>query len=400
MWVSRNFIFHYSLGKHTLVKGVSLLFIFLGMMKLCDNNEGLHFFGVSLTRHTFFKGVLKMKKILSLLLTLTLVFVFAACSSEKGNTSEQNASTISQTESKDTDSNINSETTDSDTTDKSSSHTYTSSSRTSKPTEILNPIDTSDSSSKIPTNNDKTESKECLHLNRFYAPTPPTDRKIYPYPTCTEEGYYAEYCPDCNTNLYYKVKAYGHYGGEATCIKLANCIRDIEGKKCNEEYGSFGPHTWLSNGKCQWCSAKKDEITSSTPSIPSTPSSPSTPSNPSEPSTPSTPSTPTYTDVLIIKDASTISNKTIDTDVYITSSGKVTFKNVTVNGNIYCYGQLTTTGTCSAKGLYAYKYGSMLSCGAFDGTHGKVTNSGKLSCVSVVIKDDALNYAFNKWGKK
>ena len=74
MWVSRNFIFLYSLGKHTLVKGVSLLFIFLGMMKLCDNNEGLHFFSVSLARHTFFKGVLKMKKILAVVTCVCLIF--------------------------------------------------------------------------------------------------------------------------------------------------------------------------------------------------------------------------------------------------------------------------------------------------------------------------------------
>ncbi len=67
-------MFHYSLGKHTLVKGVSLFFIFLGIMRLCDNNEGLHFFGVSLTRHTFFKGVLKMKKLLAVVSCICLIF--------------------------------------------------------------------------------------------------------------------------------------------------------------------------------------------------------------------------------------------------------------------------------------------------------------------------------------
>ena len=44
------------------------------MMKLCDNNEGLHFFGVSLTRHTFFKGVLKMKKLLAVVSCICLMF--------------------------------------------------------------------------------------------------------------------------------------------------------------------------------------------------------------------------------------------------------------------------------------------------------------------------------------
>lgn len=102
-------------------------------------------------------------------------------------------------------------------------------------------------------------------------------------------------------------------------------------------------------------------------------------------------------DVLIISDTQTISNKTIDTDVYITSTGVATFNNVTVNGNIYCYGQLKASGS-KAENVFAYAYGSMMSCGAFDGTHGKV--SGGISCNKLTILDNALDYAFNKWGKR
>jgi hypothetical protein len=110
-----------------------------------------------------------------------------------------------------------------------------------------------------------------------------------------------------------------------------------------------------------------------------------------------TPTSNPITDVLIISDTQTISNKTIDTDVYITSTGVATFNNVTINGNIYCYGQLVASG-CTADEVYAYAYGSMMSCGAFDGVHGKV--SGGINCKQMTILDNALDYAFNKWGKQ
>ena len=107
------------------------------------------------------------------------------------------------------------------------------------------------------------------------------------------------------------------------------------------------------------------------------------------------------TDVLIISDTRTLSNQTIDTDVYITSTGVVTFTNVTVNGNVYCYGKLTVSGG-SAHNLYAYYWdlgGITSSCKAWDGTHGLVKGAFR-TCESVIIKDDALDYAFNKWGKR
>lgn len=103
------------------------------------------------------------------------------------------------------------------------------------------------------------------------------------------------------------------------------------------------------------------------------------------------------TDVLIISNTQTLSTQTIDTDVYITSTGNAIFENVTINGNIYCYGQLKCSG-CNANNIYAYAYGSMMSCGAYDGTHGKV--SGGINCNELKILDNALDYAFSKWGKK
>ena len=104
-----------------------------------------------------------------------------------------------------------------------------------------------------------------------------------------------------------------------------------------------------------------------------------------------------YANVLIISDTQTISDQTIDKDIYITSTGVVTLQNVVVNGNIYCYGQLTCSG-CTANDVYAYAYGSMMSCKAFDGVHGKV--SGRLKCNTMSIVDEALDYAFEQWGKR
>ena len=101
-------------------------------------------------------------------------------------------------------------------------------------------------------------------------------------------------------------------------------------------------------------------------------------------------------DVLIICDTQTINNKTIDTDVYVTSTGVLILNDVTINGNIYCYGQLKAN-SCMVDKVYGYAYGSIMSCGAYDGTHGHV--SGSIKCKEMVILDDALDYAFDKWGK-
>lgn len=108
--------------------------------------------------------------------------------------------------------------------------------------------------------------------------------------------------------------------------------------------------------------------------------------------------TTTDSEVLIISDQTVIKDQKIDTDVYITATGIVTFNNVIVSGDIYCHGQLAAEN-CTANNVYAYAYGSTYSCGAFDGTHGLIT--GNISCVGakgMVIKDSALDYAFDIWG--
>ena len=124
---------------------------------------------------------------------------------------------------------------------------------------------------------------------------------------------------------------------------------------------------------------------------------PSTEPPSTEPPSTEPPTTEPVYDVLIISGAQTISNQTIYTDIYITSTGIATINNVTVYGNIYCYGQLTCSG-CTANNVYAYAYGSMMSCGAYDGVHGRV--SGSINCNNLTIMDDALDQAFNKWGKR
>ena len=87
--------------------------------------------------------------------------------------------------------------------------------------------------------------------------------------------------------------------------------------------------------------------------------------------------------------------------MYITSTGIATFNNITVNGNVYCYGKLIVSGG-SANNLYAYYWdlgGITASCDAWDGTHGLVKGSFS-TCGDVTTEDNALDYAFNKWGKQ
>ena len=120
-----------------------------------------------------------------------------------------------------------------------------------------------------------------------------------------------------------------------------------------------------------------------------------------DPATITTPNDTIHSDeVLIISDTQTLSNEVINTDVYITSTGVATFNDVTVNGNVYCHGQLTVIGG-SANNVYAYYWdlgGITASCNVWDGTHGLIKGAFG-TCGDVVIKDDALNYAFESWGK-
>lgn len=84
------------------------------------------------------------------------------------------------------------------------------------------------------TNNTTTEAEKCKHLNAFAVPN---DSKEHSAPTCTKDGYYLKYCPDCYKQWHEKAKALGHkiqetpYDNgyvEATCCK--------EGQKGAKEY--------------------------------------------------------------------------------------------------------------------------------------------------------------------
>ena len=101
-------------------------------------------------------------------------------------------------------------------------------------------------------------------------------------------------------------------------------------------------------------------------------------------------------DVLILSGDTSLSGKTINNDVYITYSGVVEFDNITINGDIYCYGVLRCSSTI-ARNVYAYSgFNGMFSCSKSDGVRGV---SGDITCNELYIQDDALDYAFSKWGK-
>jgi len=96
-------------------------------------------------------------------------------------------------------------------------------------------------------------------------------------------------------------------------------------------------------------------------------------------------------------------------DVYITSGAIVEFEDVWVFGNIYCYGQLKLTNNEAyrphddfsknnrADAIYAYSFHE--SCDSFDGIHGMVVG-GPITCSKLIISDNALDYAFQTWGKQ
>jgi hypothetical protein len=105
-------------------------------------------------------------------------------------------------------------------------------------------------------------------------------------------------------------------------------------------------------------------------------------------------SSDTTSDVFIISGVDIRSGEVINKDVYITYNGNAVFNNVTVNGNIYCYGILKCSQV-TVKGLYTYAYNGMASCSKSDGVRGV---SGGLNCNKMYIQDDALDYAFSRWG--
>lgn len=301
-----------------------------------------------------------VKKILSIILGLILTVALSACSKNKTDVNSGELSDAFQVESIDV-SNVEetgspdmtetekfgvSSTTDGQSTTESKLPKSDNNKNTNSTNTLTNikPEETSKQNS----NNEPTEAPKPEEQSK---PTSTTHTHTYSAATCTTPA-------KCSCGAT-QGSALGHKWINATCTTPKTC------SVCKITEGSLAEHTY-NEDVCTVC-GKPD------------------------------PSVPVYTDVVIIKDTQTISNQTIDKDVYISSTGIATFENVTINGNVYCYGQLTMSG-CKATGIYAYKYGSMFSCGAFDGTHGKV--SGGVKCDTLYIKDDALEYAFNKWGKK
>ena len=167
-------------------------------------------------------------------------------------------------------------------------------------------------------------------------------------PTCEEQGYTLTQCSRC----------------------------DVEQK---ENYVDALGHSYA-NGVCTNCGVSE----------PTEPTESTQPEDPTQPTAPEV-----EDDVLVISGEYSISDQIIDSDVYITATGRVVMENVVVNGDVYCYGQLDAN-ELYAEYVYGYAFGSMYVCDTFDGTHGYIT--GSLSCYDLIIADDALDYAFETWG--
>ena len=114
-----------------------------------------------------------------------------------------------------------------------------------------------------------------------------------------------------------------------------------------------------------------------------------------------------YPDTYVFTGEGLVSDKKFYGDVYITADSLVEFRNVSVFGDIYCYGQLKLTKRAShlpgyvnnntANTIYAYSFHE--SCDSFDGVHGLIVG-GPINCKNIVISDDALDYAFDTFGKQ
>ncbi len=169
-----------------------------------------------------------MKKFLSLLLALTLVFALVACSNEKDTTSEPDTSTT-QTESTD-----NTETTDSDTTNENSSDA-----------EIPSNSDTSRTQNNTTTSNkdNTTSSKPSNAINKptiSMPSTPPTKDTTTPTestqtPTDKPDKKPADEPSDCE-----------HTYTTVSCTIPKMCT------KCQHIAGNALPHNYK-NGSCTVC---------------------------------------------------------------------------------------------------------------------------------------------------
>ena len=160
-----------------------------------------------------------MKRVLSLLLALTFVFLLSAC--KKENTfSNINTSTTIQTETRSTDAN-RMQTSETDTTDESSGDTETPSSNTS----LQTTNSTENNSNSTPSANINT-----THTHSFSAAT------------CTEP----KKCSCGETNG----SPSGHNWQEATCASPKKC------SLCNKTEGLPIEHNYINN-ICEFCSKEK-----------------------------------------------------------------------------------------------------------------------------------------------
>ena len=102
--------------------------------------------------------------------------------------------------------------------------------------------------------------------------------------------------------------------------------------------------------------------------------------------------------VFILHENESFEDAILEGDVYITANAKVTFHRVWVRGNLYVHGKLTTTGRFNTYNTYAYKVDNTV-CNAYDGIHGEIDHlSGDISG-EPIVRNDALDYAFETWGK-
>jgi len=108
---------------------------------------------------------------------------------------------------------------------------------------------------------------------------------------------------------------------------------------------------------------------------------------------------------LILSGKQVLTGQKIHGDVYITSDGDVNFFGVSVSGNLYVAGKLHASdylyqeGVKTNVGGYVYAYDFGVTCEVFDGTHGQITG-GPIFCKGYVVANDALDYAFDTWGKQ
>jgi len=109
--------------------------------------------------------------------------------------------------------------------------------------------------------------------------------------------------------------------------------------------------------------------------------------------------------VRILSGKQTLVLEYIESDVYITFDGDITFCGVSIKGNLYVAGKLHASdylyqeGVKTNVGGYVYAYDFGVTCEAFDGIHGQITG-GPVFCKGYVVADDALDYAFETWGKQ